>query len=741
LACFLHHVSDWNRFIIDKDMQIKQSLSPSRYTRRQVHAFLAVLVVVCILVLDTLACSYSDTSHWYETVTYHSPTPNTTVTFEAQLTATQMVGKVNKKVGIVTVTIVLDPLNQRDVTGVVTNATDLNQFLMIETFDPKGRYLPDLEIVPKTSQYRESQQTVIAQQVDIAWNWNYKLVNNLDLNSVKTDLVGSVALDQIGSSLVSSWPQGQPIHFIIPVAGKYNGAQNYDVFRTPGSATLLLLPSGSGTLSNRGSAPKLARQANPTPTPVLTTTALPGGSFVILNFSQIPDRPLSDYITFIQNLTVGNYLNLTSADLQWGGLKVNELGAAGLPKNYAPPKTVTTDLMTRLGSDQQFVNSLFYLANTQTNEPCTKPEQLNRVLRQDPPAGNLLNGLNSKVKLVVCNQVLSQSKYLTAMYQTPTPTVTLTPRPTNTASVTPAPSATITVTPSATLLPTSTNTPGPTNTSAPTSTNTTAPANTAAPTNTTVPVNTTAPTATNTSGPTSTPTITLTPTPRFTDDFVSSPNGYIPGSWSFQLAQTTTPLVAITSWPNENLYRQEIPTSNPGPGKITLSNALSCLHGQAEFKVTLYGSSQDRVTLGWEDATGANSIYVTAPEIQGGSTADSSFIQFHSVYQGQDFGYNSASSSSATPSNIYLGSSANGTPFIGRIVWEASPDNFTGSASLYLNNHTTPDAVISDDTTTGAAIIKVPTTRMKFIIRNQTGGNDSGFVQVDYVKIYSGNCQ
>ena len=130
-------------------MQTRLFHSSSRFKYHQARAVAAVLAVVCALVINSLACSYSDTSHWYETVSYQTPTPNSTVTYEAQLTATQMVGKVNQKVGKITVTIVLDPLNERDVNGVNAAAADMNQYLMIETYDPKGRYLPDLEIVPK----------------------------------------------------------------------------------------------------------------------------------------------------------------------------------------------------------------------------------------------------------------------------------------------------------------------------------------------------------------------------------------------------------------------------------------------------------------------------------------------------------------------------------------------------------------------------------------------------------------
>ena len=111
----------------------------------------------------------------------------------------------------------------------------------------------------------------------------------------------------------------------------------------------------------------------------------------------MPNRSITDFATFVQNLTVGNYLNLSAADLQWAEVKVNEIGANGLPKNYAAPKTVTTDLMSRLTTDQLFANSLFYLNTTTINEPCTKAEQLNRVIRQDPAGGLLMNGMKNKV--------------------------------------------------------------------------------------------------------------------------------------------------------------------------------------------------------------------------------------------------------------------------------------------------------------------------------------------------------
>jgi len=718
---------------------------------------MAVLAVVCSLVINTLACSYSDTSHWYETVSYQTPTPNSTVTYEAQLTATQMVGKVNQKVGKISVTIVLDPLNERDVTGVNAAAADMNQYLMVETFDPKGRYLPDLEIVPKGSQYRDSQQTVIAQQVDNAWNWSFKLLNGIDVTQVKTELVGSVTLDQIGPSLVSSWPQDQPIHFILPVADKYNGNQNYDVFRTPGNATLLLMPSG--TLSETDATIKLARQAqqpsqpappsqppqSTQPAPDLSTQPPQSGqstsgmptNLVVLNFNRLPDHPLSDYTTFLQNLTVGSYLNLSAADLNWGELKVNELGTTGLPKNYTAPKTVTTDLMTRLTSDQQFVNSLYYLDNTQSVEPCTKAEQLNRVIRQDPAAGSRLNGLKSKVKVVVCSQVLSQNKYLTAMYQTPTPTLTSTPRPTSTNTATITSTASITVLPSSTSVPTSTETPAASSTATLTSTSVVASTSTSAPTST----DTSAPTATAsiTAGPSPTPTSTLVPTPRFIEEFVTAPLGYVTSNWTI----VATVVVPTLSWPGQNRYRQEIPTGEAA-GNYGIKTNLTCLYGQADFSLRLSANAANHITLGWEDAAGHNGIYLTAPEILASQiTTDMSYLRFNTVYQGTPY-YYSYNPSLASPydRDINLTHSANGTFFIGRMVWDSGgpSNNYMGQAKLYLDNAATPVATISDDIP--GATNKVPNTTLHFFIRNDnSAATDYSWAEVDYVKLSSSNCQ
>jgi len=222
-----------------------------------------------------------------------------------------------------------------------------------------------------------------------------------------------------------------------------------------------------------------------------------------------------------------------------------------------------------------------------------------------------------------------------------------------------------------------------------------------------------------------------------TDDFVSQPNGYISADWATQVIPATpgTPTPVVTTIPQSSNYIQQIPPANTNPGSYTLFNSLSCLYSQAEFSVRVSANADSRIVLGWEDSTGANGIYLYAPETNLGKI-DTEYAQFYTKYGGTNYGYvlNSAPSTT-TASNILLDSSANIT---GRIVWEA------GKASFYLSGHSSPYAVIDNTGTprvppvTG---ILDPANRMKFIIRNQTDGTDSSQVIVDYVKIYSSDCK
>jgi hypothetical protein len=151
------------------------------------------------------------------------------------------------------------------------------------------------------------------------------------------------------------------------------------------------------------------------------------------------------------------------------------------------------------------------------------------------------------------------------------------------------------------------------------------------------------------------------------------------------------------------------------------------------------GNGANLITVGWEDDGGTNAIYVTAPENPSGPI-DTSFINFTTKYGGNVYNYTNTPTPPATPNpNIYLGSNANGVFFTGRINWFASSGNYTGETDLYLNGSDTPSAVIKDDI--GSAIFKVPTQKMKFIIRNTTNGDDTSWVEVDYIKITSNNCQ
>ncbi|MCE1253801.1 MAG: hypothetical protein LWX83_09660 [Anaerolineae bacterium] len=732
---------------------------------RPARAILALVLVTGVMLFNSLACSYSETANWYATANYKTATPNVTATYENQLTATLMVGKVADQAGKTKVTILLDPMNERDVSGVQAAAYDMDQYIMVESYDPQGRYLPDLEIVAKSSQFRDSQQTITAQQVDAAWNWGFKVFDSLDISQAMGEMAGSLPLGQVHQALSTTWPSNQPIHFILPVLDTYDPNQNVDVYRTPGSNTLLLLPSGTAS-SGEEAAFKLARPARQTtatpqpptppdgsvpnvnPQPVIVEGAsqpAAGGSsapsgnykpYVALSFPGMPGRSLTDFLTFAQNLTVGDYNNLTAGDLQWAEMKVNELGINGLPKDYVAPKTVTTDLLSRIRSDQQFVNSLYYLNNNQTTEPCTKAEQLNRVIRQEPAAGQLLNGLKQKVKLVTCREVLSPNKYQTAMYISPTPTPTATLMPTRT-PVTPSATATATVLPSSTPQPSATNTSGPTNT--PTASSTSQPTATLSPTITNTPTITPTPTITNTPTITSSATITPSATPRLTEEFTVPTSIFIPTAWR---TQAPTPGNAVTpdiSWPSENRYKVALPTTSSS-GDYTLYSSQACLYGTADFKLRFYGNVTDLVTLGWEDDNRQNAIYLTGPGSSSSVSADTAYMRFSTIYEGAAYPYSTTPTPPPTADpNIYLGNSANGTFFTGRITWSVSGNNYVGTTRLYLNNSDTAAATITDDVTTPTT--KVPASRMRFIIRTASNGTSDSWVEVDYVNITSENCQ
>ncbi|NPV86783.1 MAG: hypothetical protein HPY45_12330 [Anaerolineae bacterium] len=637
--------------------------------------------------LVSLSCTYTQTSNFVQTLTYRTATPDITATGIAQLTATVMHGKVGETLGKKELIIILDPLGERDVTSVQVDAIEFAQSFLVESVDPLGRYLPNVGEFPKN---RDPVQQIVLTQVGAEWLWSARPIESLDTASLASQKLGDMTLANLTQYLTSVWDRG-PINIILPVQDTYKDTDTYNVYQTPAAHTILLTTSSTAASGGKLAAPKKVAASY---------------QYVIFSFLTPSTLPITNFITQVQNVQVGNYTGVTAAEINWAETKVKE-SPKGVPEGYVPTTAgISEEIINWLNYDQVFVRSAFYLKSTQIQEPCTKQESLNKIIRQEPEAGKTLNALKDTVKLVICKEVVTQKKYETLMYVSPTVTNTNTPVPTRTSI------PTITSTPTATTAPT--NTPKPTNTAQPT--NTTAPTATTAPSATTAPTATTAPSATATQTPTAT--LTTTPAAPIRDDFETSPNGYNPAVWTVFDAGGG----GVRTWPREQRMRQEI---NAVTDDMKLQSKKACLWGRTDIKLRTSETGDGSFQYGWMDTTDYNTatygIYVRSDP----ADVDNTKIIFATREGGIE----------TNAETVTLSSDTYGVYHTFRITWEVLNDVYI-QANLYVDGDTTPAKSYTN--------ISYPANRLNFVLGNSVvtaaGGNTS-ILEVEYVYVYSDNCQ
>lgn len=639
--------------------------------------------------LVSLSCTYTQTSNFVQTLTYRTATPNITATGIAQLTATVMHGKVGETLGKKELIIILDPLGERDVTNVQVDAIEFTQSFLVESVDPLGRYLPNVGEFPKS---RDPIQQIVLTQVGAEWLWSVRPIEGLDTASLTSQKLGNMTLANLTQYLTSVWDRGS-INIILPVQDTYRDTDTYNVYQTPAAHTILLTTSSTAASGGKLAALKKAAASY---------------QYVIFSFLAPPTLPLTNFITQAQNVQVGNYTGVTAAEINWAETKVKE-SPKGVPEGYVPTTAgISKEMINWLNYDQVFVRSAFYLKSAQIQEPCTKQENLNKIIRQEPEAGKTLNALKDTVKLVICKEVVTQKKYETLMYISPTVTNTNTPVPTRTSI------PTITSTPTATTAPT--NTPKPTNTTQPT--NTTAPTATTAPSATTAPTVTTAPSATATATRTPTPTLTTTPAAPIRDDFETPPNGYNPAVWTVFDAGGG----GVRSWPREQRMRQEI---NAVTDDMKLQSKKACLWGRTDIKLRTSETGDGSFQYGWMDTTDYNTatfgVYVRSDP----ADVDNTKIIFATREGGIE----------TNAETVTLSSDTYGVYHTFRITWEVLNDVYI-QANLYVDGSSTPAKSYTN--------ISYPATRLNFVLGNNVitaaAGNTS-IIEVEYVYVYSDNCQ
>ncbi|MBI9044372.1 MAG: PASTA domain-containing protein [Anaerolineaceae bacterium] len=662
-------------------MRIQKTFSPKtkahsfsqRTTKSKGTARIAIsfLLLIILLMFISMACTFGETYNWAATM-MTKPTATSTIDPES-IIGPEDIGKsfltINKK----EIVVIIDPLQERDMTGVETLAQELDGQYLIETSDPEGRYLPSVGFLQKD---REPEQEITLAQIDSSWEWSLKTGKTLDTWGLTTQKIGTTTLGEVHNYLRTLWTMGS-INMILPISDPFMDSQRVDVYRTPGPHTVLLLPAGT-TYIPPG---KMASPRQALLSPYLT-----------LSFLSLPPTSITAYIHVAENVPVTDYSGINPDNLEWAQYKVLE-NREGLAQDYIPPRGISEETVYWINYDPSFVYGVYYVDITQESETCTDKKLKNRVIRQSPEPGSIINAVTEKITLYVCEEVVSQSKYETLTFKTNTPTITGTPLPTST------------------TIPTSTQTPSIT----PTLTRTTKPSSTPKPSSTstrTVTATTAVTAATTpsaTEGPSLTPTITNTPLPNIKDLFITSGTGYDTSIWTTNDAGSGS-----RTWRSaEQSLRQEVQTSGDLLQLVTNS---SCLLGEVEFRIKSDDDTNGSLKIGWNDSGNDHGIFVQSDPADTNNTRLQFITRAYGIQSTNSF---------TVPSNT------EDNWHIYRITWSQNPSSYVITAALSVDG----TEVISTTTTT-------PEVRLNFVMGIEAlSTGDINWLQSDYVMIFASNCQ
>ncbi|NIM92998.1 MAG: hypothetical protein GTO18_04715 [Anaerolineales bacterium] len=158
------------------------------------------------------------------------------------------------------VSIVLDPNQELDTSGVIVTLVNLRTVYLIETADPNGRYLPSVQVVERSD---EENEEVEMPQVQADEGWSIHLTGSAKLRMLQEEFLGRFTVGELNETLEASVP-GRGINMLVQIPQFIEGIQEFDVYRTPGTMTFLILgqevEGGSGGLlsTTQSADPKLA---------------------------------------------------------------------------------------------------------------------------------------------------------------------------------------------------------------------------------------------------------------------------------------------------------------------------------------------------------------------------------------------------------------------------------------------------------------------------------------------------
>jgi hypothetical protein len=124
-----------------------------------------------------------------------------------------------------------------DTSGVVVTIYDIRTSYLIETADPRGRFLPSFQLEPQLDM---PSQEISILQIPIEEEPFIQVIGDEIPEDIKGDFLGTTSLENLRSFL-SRWILGNSVNILFEVPPSHLGIGNVEVYRTRGTLSFILV--------------------------------------------------------------------------------------------------------------------------------------------------------------------------------------------------------------------------------------------------------------------------------------------------------------------------------------------------------------------------------------------------------------------------------------------------------------------------------------------------------------------
>lgn len=141
------------------------------------------------------------------------------------------------------VTFLFDQEQGIDTSDVVVTLVNFGETYLIETADPNGRFLPTVQIEPRSNELTQEIEIPLIQTNS---DWSIRFAGTANLRQLQRGFIGSTTLDSL-KPFISREIFGPGFNILLEVPESLETFQQVDVYRTPGTMTFLAIGRSGGT--------------------------------------------------------------------------------------------------------------------------------------------------------------------------------------------------------------------------------------------------------------------------------------------------------------------------------------------------------------------------------------------------------------------------------------------------------------------------------------------------------------